>query len=265
MSGTGPTLPNDSTNGRGRLPSASYTRPTTTAAPRSDRTSRATRIEAQAERRARGASGRSGVRTIVKGKNFEVTDRVREYAERKFRRIERVVDDPSDAIVELSVEQHRSGDDSHIVDVTLVIDGQTLRGHAAAVSHQAGIDDVVDKLERRTVTFKEKPRLRARPIEEKTLLRRIADGTAEPARDTRIVKIKRFAIEPMFEEDALARMEELGHEFFVFVNAENERVAVLYRRRGGDFGLIEPIVGGEYTPARAPGRGGNGHARSTGR
>ena len=63
----------------------------------------------------------------------------------------------------------------------------------------------------------------------------------------RIVKVKRFAIEPMFEEDAVARMEELGHSFFVFVNAENERVSILYRRREGDYGLIEPVVGGEYT------------------
>ena len=51
----------------------------------------------------------------------------------------------------------------------------------------------------------------------------------------------------MFEEDAVARMEELGHAFFVFVNAENERVAVLYRRRDGDYGLIEPTMGGGYS------------------
>ena len=59
--------------------------------------------------------------------------------------------------------------------------------------------------------------------------------------------MKRFAIEPMFEEDAVARMEELGHAFFVFVNAENERVSILYRRREGDYGLIEPVVAGGYT------------------
>ena len=64
------------------------------------------------------------------------------------------------------------------------------------------------------------------------------------------MKTKRFAIEPMFEEDAAARMEELGHQFFVFVNAETERVSILYRRRDGDLGLIEPIIGGEYTKGR---------------
>jgi putative sigma-54 modulation protein len=193
-----------------------------------------------------------GVRTIVKGKNLSVRDPVRRYAEKRLRRIERLLDDRSDAIVELSLEQHRSNDDSHIVEVTLVIDGRTLRGHAAASTHEAGIDTVVDKIERRAVDFKEKPRLRARPVEEKAILRRIANGTADSAQDRRIVKVKRFAIEPMFEEDALARMDELGHTFFVFVNAESERVGVLYRRNDGDYGLIEPIVGGEYTKRLRP-------------
>ena len=190
------------------------------------------------------------MRTIVKGKNLDVHPRDRAYAERKLERLARLLDDRSDALVELSVEHHRSAAESHIVDVTLVIDGQTLRGTAAAPTHRAGIDEVVDKIERRAVDFKEKPRIRARPIEEKALLRRIADGEAEHARPRSIVKVKRFDIEPMFEEDAVARMDELGHDFFVFVDAETERVGILYRRRDGDLGLIEPVVGGEY------GRGG---------
>ncbi len=197
------------------------------------------------------------MRTIVKGKNIDVPDRVRDYAERKMRRMERFLDDRTDALIELSNEQHRSAADAHIVEITLVIDGQTLRGRAAGPTYQAGIDEVIDKVERQAVDHREKPRLRARPIEEKDLLRRIADGTAEPARERRIVKTKRFAIEPMFEEDAVERMEELGHSFFVFVNAETEKLCVLYRRRDGDFGLIEPMLGGEYTPGRA-----NGRARS---
>jgi putative sigma-54 modulation protein len=200
------------------------------------------------------------VRTIVKGKNFDVPDTVRAYTERKLARLERILDDRSDALVELSVEQHRSADDSHIVEVTLVIDGRTLRTHAAAVSHRAGVDEVVDKLERRAVDHREKPRHRSRPPEEKDLLRKLADGTAEPTRERQIVKTKRFAFEPMFEEDALARMNELGHQFFVYVDAETERVNVLYRRNDGSFGLIEPIVGGEYTAGQ--GRpGGRSHGR----
>ncbi len=191
------------------------------------------------------------MRTIVKGKNLEVLEGDRQYAERKLARLERLLDDRTDAIVELSVEQHRSAADSHIVHVTLGIDGQTIRVTAAAATHRAGIDEALDKIDRRTVDFKEKPRLRARPEEEKTILRRLADGQAERSPDRKIVKVKRFDIEPMFEEDALARMEELGHDFFVFVNAETERVGILYRRADGHFGLIEPVIGGEYTTGRA--------------
>ena len=196
------------------------------------------------------------MRTIVKGKNVEVPDRVRDYTTRKLRRLERLLDDRTDAIVEFSNEMHRSASDAHIAEVTLVIDGRTLRSHSVGISYQAALDDVVDKVERQAVDHKTKPRVRARPEEEKRLLRTLADGTAEPGRDPRIVKVKRFAIEPMFEEDALAAMKELGHEFFVFVNAETERVAILYAREDGDFGMIEPIVGGEYT---------KGHDKSNGR
>ena len=191
------------------------------------------------------------MRTIVRGKNLDVPEKVRRYAIRKVGRLGRFLDDRSEAIVELALERHRSLADSHIVEVTLVIDGRTLRGRAAAASHQAGIDEVVDKIERRAVDFKEKPRLRARGEEEKVILTRIADGQADRSRDRRIVKVKRFDIEPMFEEDALTRMEELGHDFFVFVNAETERVGILYRRDDGHFGLIEPVIGGEYTTGKS--------------
>ena len=205
------------------------------------------------------------MRTIVKGKNIDVPDNVRAYAERKMSRLERILDDRSEALVELSVEQHRSQADSRIVEVTLVIDGKPLRTHAAAPTHRAGIDEVVDKLERRAVDHREKPRVRSRPDEEKAILRTLADGTAEGGRERRIVKTKRFAIEPMFEEDAVARMQELGHSFFVFVNAESERVAILYRRDDGDYGLIEPAIGGAYSSrAGAPetsGSAGRGTAR----
>jgi putative sigma-54 modulation protein len=205
------------------------------------------------------------VRTIVRGKNLEVPDRVRQYAERKFARLERLLDDRSDAIVELSNEAHRSAADAHIADVTLIVDGRTLRSRAAGASYQAALDTVVDKVERQAIDYKQKPRIRARPEEEKAILRRIADGTADAGREREIVKTKRIAIEPLFEEDAVAAMEELGHDFYVFVNAENERLSVLYRRGDGDYGLIEPVVGGDYTPDRKSGsKGGTKAGTRTG-
>jgi putative sigma-54 modulation protein len=200
------------------------------------------------------------MRTIVKGKNYDVPETVRTYAERKLGRLERLLDDRSDATVELSVEQHRSAADSHIVDVTLVIDGQALRSSSAGPTHKAGIDAVVDKIERRAVDFRQTSRVR-KSAETVRGGRADAAGAGAAAgeadeRHSRITKVKRFDIEPMFEEDAVARMEELGHEFFIFVNAENERVAVLYRRGEGGYGLIEPVLGGDYTKGGPPRRSG---------
>lgn len=203
------------------------------------------------------------MRTIVQGKNFEVPAADRRYAEDKMRRLERLLDDRTDAVVELSVENVRRPQSSQVVEVTLVIDGRAVRGSARASSHRAAIDEVIDKLERRTVEHKRRPLLRRKagaagarggPVEPEQA--REVDGD-RPA----VVKIKRFAIEPMFEEDAVARMEELGHSFFVFVNAENERLAVLYRRRDGDYGLIEPQMGGSYS-ATAASRSADGGGRS---
>ena len=195
------------------------------------------------------------MRTIVKGKNLDVPDDDRAYVEQKLRRVERLLDDRSDAIVELSRERHKSADESRIVEVTLVIDGRTLRSVARASSFRAATDEVVDKLERRAVDFKERPRERGRSGDRRDV---VPGGTGVPVTPDpdgsrpRIVKVKRFDLEPMFEEDAVDRLEELEHSFYVFVNAETERVAVLYRRNDGDYGLIEPGEAGGY--ARGQGK-----------
>ncbi|HEY3524352.1 MAG TPA: ribosome-associated translation inhibitor RaiA [Candidatus Limnocylindrales bacterium] len=188
------------------------------------------------------------MRTIVKGKNVELPERVRDFAERKLARLDRLLEAETPLVLELSNEKHRSATDAHIANVTLTAHGRTMRSQATGPTYQAAIDAVVDKVERQAVDVRKKPLVHHRPTEEKSLLRRIADGTADDGRERRIVKTKRFAITPMFEEDAAAEMEELGHDFFVFVNAETERIAILYLRGDGDLGLIEPIVGGDYTP-----------------
>jgi putative sigma-54 modulation protein len=188
------------------------------------------------------------MRTTIRGKNFDVSDRDRSYAETKLRRLERLLDDRSEAIVELAREDHRSVEKSHIADVSLVIDGQPLHGHAAAPTHRAALDEVIDKLERRAVSHKTRPLRRRRTAGKLRAPQEAPADDGSRGGPPRLVRVKRFAIEPMFEEDAVARMEELGHTFFIFVNAENERVSVLYRRADGDFGIIEPSIGGEYTP-----------------
>jgi putative sigma-54 modulation protein len=193
------------------------------------------------------------MRTTIRGKNLTISEKDGAYIERKLQRLERMLDDRSEAEVELRLEGNRKVADSHVVDVALQVDGRTLRGNAAAATFRAAADLVVDRLERQTVEHKQRPRGRRRA--ETVRITAPAQGTvgSEPenagADESPVVKVKRFAIEPMFEEDAVSRMEELGHTFFIFVNAENERIAVLYRRRDGRYGLIEPVIGGSYAAA----------------
>ena len=194
------------------------------------------------------------MRTTIRGKNLTVSDKDRAYIERKLQRLERMLDDRSEAEVELRLEGNRKVDDSHIVDVAVMTAGQHLRGVGTASSFRVAADDVIDKIERRVVEARQRPRDKRRSEHARFNEASMTAGPViepmepeAPDPDSQVVKVKRFAIEPMFEEDAITRMEELGHTFFIFVNAENERVAVLYRRKDGRYGLIEPAIGGAYS------------------
>ena len=149
-----------------------------------------------------------------------------------FDRLERLLDDRSGRHVEFSNEHHRSASDAHIAEVTLVIDGQTLRSHAVGISYQAAIDNVVDKVERQAVDHKSKPRLHARP----------EGGEGPPAQARRRDRASpaatgassRPSASPSSRCSRRTRwraMDELGHRFFVFVDAETERIADPVRAR----------------------------------
>lgn len=195
------------------------------------------------------------MRTTIRGKSLTVSDKDRAYIERKLQRLERMLDDRSEAEVELRLEGNRKVDDSHIVDIAVNAAGQHLRGVGTASSFRVAADDVIDKIERRVVEARQRPRDRRRHEHARYAEQAldvvpelsVDESPDEAEEESRIVKIKRFAIEPMFEEDAITRMEELGHTFFIFVNAESEQVAVLYRRKDGRYGLIEPEVRGRYS------------------
>ena len=184
------------------------------------------------------------MKTLVKGRNVAVSDDLRAYIERKLSRLDRLAHRGAEAGVELISQASHSSDQANVVEITLRLNGDVLRSSSSAATPEAALDVVLDKLERQMVRHNERPRARdhgdgAVPV---------AGSSAPPAdRGTDddapgVVKVKRFDMEPLFEEDALARMEELGHAFFVFLNAESDRICVLYRRRDGRYGLIEPVV-----------------------
>ena len=193
------------------------------------------------------------MKTNLTARNLELSEELRNQIERKLQRLDRITHDMAEADVELIARASHTADSAQVAEVTLRNNGDVLRSTAAASSPMAALDAVLDRLERQVVRSKERPRsVRERHSDEVvSVLDREARGTIDPERaavpaDGRpaVVKLKRFDMLPMFEEDAITEMEELGHAFFVFLNAETEQVAVLYRRRNGSYGLIEPVIGG---------------------
>jgi putative sigma-54 modulation protein len=187
------------------------------------------------------------VKTTLTARNLELTARLRSEIERKLHRLDRIAHPDAEASVELIAKASHSAEASHVAEVTLVSNGSVLRSTSSGATPLAAFDMVLDKLERQVVRTKQKPRsvkerVASEPV--KALVRAAEGTTADETERTRpsVVKLKRFDMEPMFEEDAIARMEELDHAFFIFLNAETNAIAVLYRRRGGDYGLIEPVI-----------------------
>lgn len=171
-------------------------------------------------------------------RNIENTEALKRYAEEKIARLQKFVDQITSVHVVLSVEKHRQ-----IAEVTLHVREHTIRGEESSADLYSAIDLVADKIERQIIRYKEKVvdhsgrglgRSRSReelaPAEDESFLE---DGP-------RIVKTKSFAMKPLSPDEAAVHMDLLSHNFFVFRNARTQEVNVLYRRRDGDYGLIEP-------------------------
>jgi len=168
-----------------------------------------------------------------RGKNIQVTDALKEYVEKRLGKLDKYFDNNPEAIVTLVVERDR-----HRVEVTMPVNGFILRGEEESPDMYACIDLVVDKLEKQISKY----RTRISKKSKGQSIRDMAPGTEIPVEDEppAIVRTKRFAIKPMPLEEAVMQMNLLGHNFFVFSNAETEEVNVIYRRKDGNYGLIEP-------------------------
>jgi putative sigma-54 modulation protein len=185
------------------------------------------------------------VKTNLTARNLELDERLRTQIERKLRRLDRITHDEAEADVELIANASHANDSAQVAEVTLRSHGNVLRSSASGATPIAALDVVVDKLERQIVHTKERPRsVRERHADEiESVLHREALGTIDPASIApSVVRTKRFAMQPMFDEDAIAQMEELGHAFFVFLDAETDEVSVVYRRANGGYGVIQPVI-----------------------
>ena len=177
----------------------------------------------------------------VHGIRMTVGDELRALAEDKVAHAARIFDEVATADVEFTEEQNpRLAAEKYRVEITSTAAGQTIRVEAAEFDDRAALEVATDIFERQLRRLKERLIDRSRQPGEKHL--NGPSGSVEEQEDDelRIDRVKRFDVKPMSPEEAALQMELLGHSFFLFFNAESEKYSVLYRRRGGSLGLIEP-------------------------
>ena len=174
------------------------------------------------------------MRLQVKGKNLDVTDSIRTYAEQKLKKLDKQLNEATEVELELAVEKNPSIADDHIAEATIWTKGPVLRARESSTDMKASIDQLVDKLMRQAQRYREKRRDH-RPRNGN----HGPEGASMPT-DPQIVKSKQFAMTPMSAEEAVLQLELVGHDFFVFQNGDSGNVNVVYRRKGGGYGLIEP-------------------------
>jgi putative sigma-54 modulation protein len=185
----------------------------------------------------------------IYGRNMEVTDRIREYVTKKASKLDRFLSGIDQARVDLAyVKSARSAEDRQVAQITVHGKGVILRSEESADDIFAAFDTALDKIQRRIERYKGK-HLRGRGDRRATV--DIAEAEVEPLEledeeeqeGPVIARRKRFVITPMDEIEALEQMNMLGHDnFFVFYNANTNGVNVLYRRKDGTYGLIEPQI-----------------------
>lgn len=190
------------------------------------------------------------MRFMYRGENVEVTDALKAYVEKRIGgTIDKYFNESAEVMVHVTMKVYRDG---HRVEVTIPTPGLTLRAEDKTNDMYAAVDNVADKIARQIRKYK--TRLHRKPREAEGLgafFREISEddgGTptaygspnGETADAPRIVRVKRFPLKPMDAEEAALQMELLGHSFYVFRNAETDDVGIVYKRRDGTYGLIEP-------------------------
>lgn len=169
----------------------------------------------------------------VTGRNLEITDALRSYVEEKLRRLTKYLESIVTAHAVLSVAKHRQ-----IAEVTLRVRDLTIRAEESGDDLYSSIDLVVEKLERQVLRYKE--RIVGHAARGGTRGGRSEATPAVAEEEPQVLKTKRFAVKPAVVDEAILQMNLLGHSFYVFRNARTDEVNVIYRRRDGHYGLIEP-------------------------
>ena len=169
----------------------------------------------------------------ISGKNIDVTEGLKAAVRDKLGKLERYFTPDTEVIVTMSVEKERQK-----IEVTIPVKGNIIRSEQVSNDMYVSIDLVEEVIERQLRKYKEK--IVAKQQDGGNFKKELLEKESEPLDEVRIIRTKRFDMKPMYPEDACIQMELLGHNFFVFCNAENEEVNVVYKRKGNTYGLIEP-------------------------
>ena len=171
------------------------------------------------------------MKIIISGKNMEITSALKNVVEKKLQKLDRYFNPELIMHATLSVTKNR-----HIIEVTIPFGGAFLRGEESTDDMYASVDAVVDKIERQI--RKQKTRLSRKHGGSV----RFGEIDAKPIEEDegQLVKVKKFGVKPMNSEEAILQMDLLGHNFFVYQDADSSRVNVVYKRKDGDYGLLEP-------------------------
>jgi len=170
---------------------------------------------------------------IISGKNIDVTEGLKQAVYDKLGRLEKFFSEDTKAQVTFSVEKERQK-----IEVTIPMKGHIIRAEQVSDDMYVSIDMVVEIIERQVTRYKKKivDQEQDAAYFQDQFLEEESDGEDEIS----IIRSKRFAVKPMYPEDACVQMELLGHSFYVFRNAETDEVNVVYKRKGNTYGLIEP-------------------------
>ncbi|WP_251547443.1 ribosome hibernation-promoting factor, HPF/YfiA family [Limosilactobacillus caecicola] len=172
----------------------------------------------------------------IRGENVDLTDAIRDYVEKRISKINKFLEDDVDATAHVNLKVYK--DKTFKVEVTIPLPYLTLRAEETSNDMYASIDLVTDKLERQIRKYKTKVNRKSREKGLKSM-EFVAGDDAEDDDSLKIVRTKEISLKPMDSEEAVLQMDMLGHDFFVFKDADTDGTSVVYRRNDGRYGLIE--------------------------
>ena len=178
------------------------------------------------------------MRIAIFGKNLEISDYLHDMVEKKVSKLERYFPQGTEVQVTLAVERNR-----HIVEVTILYAGGIIRGEETSGDMYASVDNVLSKLEKQIVRHRTKLEKSLRAGAFRAPEPVYADAFTQDDLDeeaAKVVKVKRFDIKPMTVDEAMLQLEMLGHSFYMFTNGDTNQINVIYKRKDGNYGLIEP-------------------------